>query len=74
MIFHEADNSLEIPYLIFFRKFEKMSQNLSSAAVVIDALMVKMRNQFEFLKTVPDQTSVVIFCFTISKITKMEYS
>ena len=42
MIFHEncllADNSHEIPYLIFFRKLGKMSENLSSAAVVIGAL------------------------------------
>ena len=46
MIFHEnrllADNSHEISYLIFFRKLEKMSQNLSSAAVVIGALRVKL--------------------------------
>ena len=43
MIFHEnrllADDSLEISYL-FFRKLENMSQNLSSAAVLIDALRV----------------------------------
>ena len=32
-----ADDSHEISYLIFFRKLEKMSQNLSSAAVVIGA-------------------------------------
>ena len=45
MIFHEnrllADNSHEISYLIFFRKLGKMSQNLSSATVVIGALRVK---------------------------------
>ena len=45
MIFHEnhllADDSHEISYLIFFRKLGKISQNLSSAAVVIDALRVK---------------------------------
>ena len=39
MIFHEnrllADDSHEISCLIFFRKLGKMSQNLSSAAVVI---------------------------------------
>ena len=44
MIFHEnrllADDSHEISYLIFFEKLEKMSQNLSSAAVVIGALRV----------------------------------
>ena len=45
MIFHEnhllADDSHEISYLIFFRKLGKISQNLSSAAVVIEALRVK---------------------------------
>ena len=45
MIFHEncllADNSHEISYFIFFRKLGKMSQNLSSAAVVIGALRFK---------------------------------
>ena len=46
MIFLEncllADNSHEMSYLIFFRKFGKMSENLLSAAVVIGALRVKM--------------------------------
>ena len=41
MIFHEnpllADNSHET-YLIFFQKLGQMSQNLSSAAVMIGAL------------------------------------
>ena len=45
MIFLEncllTDKSHEISYLIFFRKLRKMSQNLSSAAVVIGALRVK---------------------------------
>ena len=44
MIFHEnrllADHSLEISFLIFFQKLGKISQNLSSAAVVIGALRV----------------------------------
>ena len=44
MIFHEnrllADDSHVISYLFFCRKLEKMSQNLSSAAVVIGALRV----------------------------------
>ena len=44
MIFHEnrllADDSHVISYLIFCRKLRKMSQNLSSAAVVIGALRV----------------------------------
>ena len=46
MIFHEnrllADDSHEITYLIFFRKLGKISQNLSSAAVVIGALRVNI--------------------------------
>ena len=52
MIFHEnrllEDDSHGISYLIFFRKLEKMSQNLSSAAVVIGALRVN----FNYLKSV----------------------
>ena len=44
MIFHEnrllAGNSHEKAYLIFFRKLGKMSQNLSSAAVVIGTFRV----------------------------------
>ena len=44
MKFHEncllADDSHEISYLIFF-KLGKMSENLSSAAVVIGALSIK---------------------------------
>ena len=44
MIFHDnrllADDSHKISYLIFFRKLGKISQNLSSAAVVIGALRV----------------------------------
>ena len=49
MIFHEnrllADISHVISYL-FCRKLGKMSQNLSSAAVVIGALRVKLRPAF----------------------------
>ena len=49
MIFHEnrllADDSHEISYLIFFRKLGKMSQNLSSTAVVIGPLRIKATNQ-----------------------------
>ena len=45
MISHEnrlpADNSHELSYLIFFENCQKMSQNMSSAAVVIGALRVK---------------------------------
>ena len=33
---------MKIVYLIFFRKFGKMSKNLSSAAVVTGALRVKI--------------------------------
>ena len=44
MIFHEnrllADDSHVISYLIFIRKLGKMSQNLSSAAVMIGTLRV----------------------------------
>ena len=59
MIFHEnrllADDSPEISYLIFFQKLGKMSQNLSSAAVVIGALRVNKdnsgsRTQWGFLR------------------------
>ena len=46
MIFHDnrllADDSQEISYLIFFRKLDKMSQNLVSAAVVIHASRVSL--------------------------------
>ena len=42
MIFHLlVGDSHEIAYLIFCQKLGKMSQNLSSAAVVIGALRVK---------------------------------
>ena len=45
-MFHEngllADDSHEISYFIFFLKLGKMSQNLSSAAVVIGTLRVNM--------------------------------
>ena len=46
MIFHEnrllADDSHVISYLIFFQKLGKLSQNLSSAEVVIGAVRVNM--------------------------------
>ena len=49
MIFHEnrllADDSRVVSYLIFCQKFEKMSQNLSSAAVVNGALRVNQSLQ-----------------------------
>ena len=45
MIFHQnrllADDSHVLSYLIFVEKLGKTSQNVSSAAVVIGALMVK---------------------------------
>ena len=44
MIFHEnrllAEDSHEIPYLIFVENWERCRQNLSSAAVVIGGLRV----------------------------------
>ena len=50
-----ADDSHEISYLISFRKLGQISQNLSSAAVVIGALRVNLFqeyhqsvNQFKF--------------------------
>ena len=49
MILHEnrllADDSHEIPYLIFFRKLGKMSQNLSPAAVMIGTLRVNTKTE-----------------------------
>ena len=39
-----TDDSHEISYLIFFFKLGKMSQNLSSVAVLIGALRVKNWN------------------------------
>ena len=46
MIFHEnrllADDSHGKSYLFFYRKLGKMSQNVSSAAVVIGALRVNL--------------------------------
>ena len=45
MIFHEnhllADDSHEISFLIFLKNWEKIMQDLSSAAVVIGASMFK---------------------------------
>ena len=47
MMFNEnrllADHSHEISYLNFYSKLGKMSQNLSSAAVVIGALRVQTK-------------------------------
>ena len=57
MIFHDncllADDSHEISFLIFFKKNEKMSQNLSSAAVVIGALRAKKLFVCHFLPIQP---------------------
>ena len=59
MIFHEnrllADDSHVISCLIFVRKLGKMLQNLSSAAVVIGALRVRInmvcsKGHFSLLK------------------------
>ena len=51
MIFHEND-SHEISYLIIFLKLGKMLKNMSSAAVVIGALRVKIfvQSQIEGLQ------------------------
>ena len=60
MIFREnrllADDSHEISFLIFVQKLGEMSQNLSSVAVVIDALRVKVmgtwrENSFSGVRT-----------------------
>ena len=56
MIFHEnrllADDSHVISYLIFVEKLGKMSQNLSSAAVVIGALRVNhLNHKFPHLRS-----------------------
>ena len=52
MIFHEnrllANNSHETSYLFFFRKLGKMSQNLSSAAVVIGPLSLNSLHDGKF--------------------------
>ena len=59
MIFHEnrllADDSHEISYLIFFEKLRKMSQKLSSAAVVFGTLRVNsvILPSMEMNKTYP---------------------
>ena len=56
-MFHEnrlADDSREIACLTFFRKLGKVSQNLSSNAVVIGALRVK------FGRCVMHETMVII--------------
>ena len=60
MIFHEnpllADDSHEIPKLIFLCKLGKMSQNLSSVAVMIGALRVSY-----FINTIGsfEQTTII---------------
>ena len=54
MIFHEkrllADDSHEISCLICFRKLEKVSQNVLSAAVVIGALRVNIQSDRTYTK------------------------
>ena len=61
MIFHEnrllADDSHVISYLIFVKKLGKVSQNLSSAAVVIGALKVKYQTTKQGPLTEPTQNS-----------------
>ena len=52
-----ADDSHVISYLIFCRKFGKMSQNLSSAAVVIGALRVNCKIVQVFLALIRTTSS-----------------
>ena len=79
MISHEnrllADDSHETSYLIF-RKLGKVSQNLSSAAVVIGALRVNVPYQMTLLLfslRPPNKSAYVVFltfqimCFGCSK-------
>ena len=72
MIFREnhllADDSHEISYLIFFRKLGKMSQNLSSAAVVIGALRVNA-----FVKKIWCRLLTSKFTFFFKKIFQEHY-
>ena len=64
MVFHMnrllADDSHEISYLIFFQKLGKMSQNLSSAAIVIGVLTVFV-NSWNFKQLVSYLTSLHTF-------------
>ena len=54
MVFHEnrllANDSNEISYLFFFRKFGKMSQNVSSAAIVIGVYTVFVNSYMKICK------------------------
>ena len=56
MIFHVnrllADDSHEISYHIFVENWERMSQNLLSAAVVIGPLRVNHYHYMCFIKTI----------------------
>ena len=71
MIFHEnrlpADDSHEIPYLISFRKLGEKSQYLSSAAVVIGALRVKIASLIAespiYSYQVKDRVADTLECF-----------
>ena len=67
MTFHEnrllADDSHEISYLIFFSKIGNMSQNLSSAAVVIGDLRVIASASSE--DSGPDRGVCVYVCIHI---------
>ena len=59
MIFHE-NRLLVIPYF-FSQKLERMSQNLFSAAVVIDALSVKSYIIFDCLPLIHSRRVVVSY-------------
>ena len=78
MIFHEncllADNSREISCLILFRKLGKMSENLSSAAVVIGALRVKSCSvQLHLIKIIKENICSSSLKFGIYRTWVMSY-
>ena len=59
-----ADDSHEISFLIYSKKLGKMSQNLSSAAVVIGALRVKETCILKRNKTISIGASLLACCGT----------
>ena len=62
-----ADDSHEISYLIFFRKLRKMSQNLSSAAVVIGALRVNYLSASDVRTRDRNFCRVLTVCLLVTK-------
>ena len=72
MIFHEnrllADDSHVISYLIFVEKLGKMSQNLSSAAVVIGVLRVKpFPARFEYILSFKKTNKLILTSWPLMK-------